>query len=132
MTLGHAGYASRPIGPDDPLVCVCGATIGTQRLLEPGNEVPLMAVRVEHAPRCTERLAHQQRHRGPADDCPECPRVLGQFFHTDDGSPCYDAMSNVTIDTGYSCRTTSGRWVSRRVLGTETSTATPTDGTVYP
>lgn len=72
--LGHAGYRSRPIHPEDPLICMlCGITIGEQRLKD--DEKRLAEVEAAHKPACKRRRDHQTTHRtldGPCGDgCPE-------------------------------------------------------------
>jgi hypothetical protein len=71
--IGHAGYKSRPVRENDPLVCDCGMTIGTQALKRDAGR--LKEIVDQHAPAHRRRLAHQVRHRGAVSSCPECPEV---------------------------------------------------------
>jgi hypothetical protein len=60
--LGHAGYISRPVHSDDPLVCIlCGLTIGTRSLDSDAKR--LAEVEAEHKPECKRRQNHQLSHR---------------------------------------------------------------------
>jgi hypothetical protein len=63
-----AGFRPRPVEDDDPLVCGCGVTLGTQKLTKD-------TVKEAHAPEHVRRMRHQNFHRGPAENCQECPRV---------------------------------------------------------
>lgn len=67
------GFKPRPIEDDDPLVCGCGVTLGTQKLAKDPHR--LEAVKEAHAPEHVSRMRHQNYHHGPADDCTECPRL---------------------------------------------------------
>lgn len=71
--LGMMGFKPRPLEDDDPLVCGCGLTLGTQKLTK--DEHRLNAVKEAHASEHAARLRHQQYHRGPATDCKECPQI---------------------------------------------------------
>jgi hypothetical protein len=71
--MGLAGFPERPVQDDDPLVCLCGVTLGTQVLAKPENKAQLTRVTAAHKGEHKRRLAHQAFHRGPADDCQDCP-----------------------------------------------------------
>jgi hypothetical protein len=73
--MGLAGFPERPFRDDDPLVCTCAATIGTQVLTKKENRDRLAEVMAAHDPEHKRRLRHQARHRTLDSACPECPTV---------------------------------------------------------
>lgn len=61
------------------------------------------------------------RDRGMAPGatyCAPCRRALAEeaarHYHVDDGTPCTCAVTNASVDTGWSCGGTAGRWVAER------------------
>lgn len=70
--MGLAGFRERPVQDDDPLVCICGATIGTQRLTKEEHARSLALVMGSHGEEHKRRLRHQAHHRTLDADCLEC------------------------------------------------------------
>jgi hypothetical protein len=62
--MGIAGFQEREIKDDDPLVCGCGMTIGTQRLTK--HQDILDDTMAHHMPEHKRRLAVQAASRGYA------------------------------------------------------------------
>jgi hypothetical protein len=61
---GLAGFRERPVEDGDPLVCGCGLTIGTQRLVK--HQDILDDTMADHMPEHKRRLAVQAASRGYA------------------------------------------------------------------
>lgn len=68
--MGMAGFRTRPVQDDDPLVCSCGTTLGT-KVLEKHADI-LAQTLEDHQPEHQKKLRHQATHRNLAGPCPEC------------------------------------------------------------